>query len=201
MDYRNAHKRQAVRQKLLLEIVQGYEAIVDDPGCFFVADWVEMFPDARVILGLRNVADVSQQVDRQGIWKGPMYWITYFVPELHQGFLMNNLWDEQIKEKYGVGVRSTRYYELHNEDIRRIVPREKLLEFKAADGWSPLCKFLGKGVPSGEDGQAFPHRNDAQAANGLIKSFAIWGVGGGNLDSGWCSGWGIVWGLRWLIKS
>jgi hypothetical protein len=37
-----------VRQKILAEIVKGYVAIVDGPGCFFVEDWVEMFPDAKV---------------------------------------------------------------------------------------------------------------------------------------------------------
>ena len=39
----------AVRQKYLLdEIVDGYTAIVDGPGCFFVEDWVEAFLDAKV---------------------------------------------------------------------------------------------------------------------------------------------------------
>jgi hypothetical protein len=38
------------RHKILAEIVKGYTAIVDGPGCFFVEDWVEMFPDAKVCL-------------------------------------------------------------------------------------------------------------------------------------------------------
>jgi hypothetical protein len=40
----------AVRQKLLAEIVQGYSAIVDGPGSFFIEDFVEMYPDAKVCL-------------------------------------------------------------------------------------------------------------------------------------------------------
>jgi len=43
----------AVRQKILAEIVQGYSAIVDGPGCFFVEDWIEMYPDAKVGLMLQ----------------------------------------------------------------------------------------------------------------------------------------------------
>jgi hypothetical protein len=43
----------AVRQKILTEIVKGYSAIVDGPGCFFVEDWIEMYPDAKVRLFLR----------------------------------------------------------------------------------------------------------------------------------------------------
>ena len=38
----------AVRQKILAEIVTGYAAMVDGPGCFFVEDWVEMYPDTKV---------------------------------------------------------------------------------------------------------------------------------------------------------
>jgi hypothetical protein len=44
----NEHDK-AVRQKLLAEITKGYSAIVDGPGCFFIEDWVEMYPDAKVI--------------------------------------------------------------------------------------------------------------------------------------------------------
>jgi len=105
--------------------------------------------------------------------KGPMYYITYYVPEMHFRFPINNLWDQQTKAKYGVGVRSTEYYAYHNDHVRKVMPKERLLEFKAADGWEPLCKFLGKDVPQGK----YPHRNDAKAANQLMKSSAINGIG------------------------
>ena len=39
--------------------------------------------------------------------------------------------------------------------IRGLVPKERLLEWYAEDGWEPLCKFLGKPVPDVE----FPHAN------------------------------------------
>ena len=35
----------------------------------------------------------------------------------------------------------------HNEHIRSVVPKERLLEYNLGDGWGPLCKFLGKPVP------------------------------------------------------
>jgi hypothetical protein len=107
---------------------------------------------------------------------------------------MNNLWDQQTKAKYGVGVRSTEYYIFHNEHIRKVVPKERLLEFKAVDGWDPLCKFLGKQKPVGKEGENYPHRNDSQAANQLIWSFAIWGVGIW-VCVGLC-GWGLIWGVN-----
>ncbi|KAF2490124.1 hypothetical protein BU16DRAFT_575558 [Lophium mytilinum] len=148
----------AVRQKILAEIVSGYSAIVDGPGCFFVEDWVEMYPDAKVediasdfILGMRKSpqAWLDSVMGSMGkvFGKGPMY------------YLMNNLWDVQTFEKHGVHVRTTDFYLKHNDEIREIVPKERLLEFQAADGWAPLCNFLGKEKPAGE----FPHRNDSRA--------------------------------------
>lgn len=37
----------------------------------------------------------------------------------------------------------------HNQYIKNVVPKEKLLVFHPKDGWEPLCKFLGKPVPEG----------------------------------------------------
>lgn len=33
-------------------------------------------------------------------------------------------------------------YEAHYADVRRLVPKEKLLEWHPKDGWKPLCEFL-----------------------------------------------------------
>jgi hypothetical protein len=41
--------------------------------------------------------------------------------------------------------------------IRGLVPKERLLEWSAEDGWEPLCKFLGKPIPN----QPFPRVNAA----------------------------------------
>ncbi|KAF4634956.1 hypothetical protein G7Y89_g3133 [Cudoniella acicularis] len=158
-----------VRQKILADIVKGYEAITDGPGCFFVEDWIEMFPDAKVILGLRTTPQAWLDSVNGSIGKAfgkPLaYYLTYFVAPMHYGFLMNNLWDAQTKAKYGVGVKATDFYDYHNDHIRRVVPKEKLLEFKAADGWGPLAEFLGKERPVGE----YPHKNDSKAANVLMR--------------------------------
>jgi hypothetical protein len=112
-----------------------------------------------------------------------MYYLTYFYPEMHQGFLMNDLWDAQTKAEYGVALITPQYYDFHDDWIRRVVPKERLLEFKA-DGCPPLCDFLGKEKPPGE----YPHRNDAKAANQIIRSLAMWGVGMRVVVTSWAFG-------------
>lgn len=49
--------------------------------------------------------------------------------------------------------------------MRKIVPRERLLEVELGSGWEPLCKFLGKGIPS----QPFPRVNEAAARDKFVQ--------------------------------
>jgi hypothetical protein len=39
-------------------------------------------------------------------------------------------------------------FNAHNADVRRSVPREKLLIYESGEGWEPLCAFLGVPVPA-----------------------------------------------------
>lgn len=53
----------------------------------------------------------------------------------------------------------------HYAHVRSVVPKERLLEFESKDGWTPLCKILGKDVPAGP----YPRVNDAQATVNLLR--------------------------------
>jgi len=48
----------------------------------------------------------------------------------------------------------------HNDHIRAVVPKENLLEFRAEDGWGPLCRFLGKPIPD----EPYPRINETEIA-------------------------------------
>ncbi|OJD20638.1 hypothetical protein ACJ73_08028, partial [Blastomyces percursus] len=41
-------------------------------------------------------------------------------------------------------------YRRHYANVRRLVPKERLLEYKLGSGWEPLCEFFGKEVPGPE---------------------------------------------------
>ncbi|RYP52338.1 hypothetical protein DL769_010695 [Monosporascus sp. CRB-8-3] len=63
----------------------------------------------------------------------------------------------------------------HNAHIRKVVPKERLLEMEVQDGWEPLCKFLGKPIPD----EPFPRSNEAAAVQqrfkeAVITAFIIW---------------------------
>ncbi|OCK81558.1 hypothetical protein K432DRAFT_403678 [Lepidopterella palustris CBS 459.81] len=168
----------AERQKILAKIVKGYTAIV--------VLSVRTSPEAWLDSVSSSIAAV--------FGKQFAYYLACFVPELHFGFLMNNLWDAQTLAKHNIGVRTTEYYIKHNEHIRTLVPAARLLESNAADGWGPLCEFLGSEKP---EGVAFPRRNDRKAARGLIASLVVYGVGIW-VAVGVCA-WVAVWGGRSLV--
>lgn len=51
-----------------------------------------------------------------------------------------------------------------NEKIRRLVPKNRLLEYNVRLGWEPLCKFPGREIPD----EPCPRRNDMVEFNALM---------------------------------
>ena len=57
------------------------------------------------------------------------------------------------------------YFNNWVEEVKRTVPKEKLLVFSVKEGWEPLCKFLNVPVPE----EPFPKTNDSAAFKKDIK--------------------------------
>jgi hypothetical protein len=49
-------------------------------------------------------------------------------------------------------------YERHNRTVQQTLPAERLLTYDVAQGWAPLCAFLGAPVPD----EPFPRINAQQ---------------------------------------
>ncbi len=59
----------------------------------------------------------------------------------------------------------------HYAQIRSLVPKERLLEFRVEEGWEPLCRFLEKPVPQGP----FLKGNEkAVSFLLLLKHLSVW---------------------------
>jgi hypothetical protein len=46
-------------------------------------------------------------------------------------------------------------YERHNDEVRRTVPPDRLVEWSPSDGWGPICEGLGMAEPD----EPFPFTN------------------------------------------
>ncbi len=70
------------------------------------------------------------------------------VRKLTQGFFGGRTRAECVAKARGA-------YEAYYDEVRRLVPEERRLEYRLGNGWEPLCEFLGVPVPDIE----FPKTN------------------------------------------
>jgi hypothetical protein len=145
-------------------LFDGYVASVDWPGAAFWPELSAKDPDAVVLLSVRDSAEAwwrsANATIFEAIQKGA---VAQEMAEWHEmidamltGF--NGDWRQEGPAKAA--------YEAHNAAVRAAVPASRLVDYRAGDGWEPLCKALGVPVPDGP----FPHVNsteDFRAMTGL----------------------------------
>jgi hypothetical protein len=143
----------------------GCRSTVDWPGTFFWRELVELHPRAKVLLSVRDPQEWYDSVHRtifQAAYAPP----SPGRPQLAPGFremAMALVWDGVFGGRFADREHAIGVYERHNAQVRTSVPAERLLEFRASDGWEPLCDFLGVPVPQTE----FPRSNDTAAFHAL----------------------------------
>lgn len=125
------------------EVFKGYNSSVDWPGASFYALHAKLYPEAKVILSLRDAGkwyDSTQAtIFANPDWTG--------MPPAWRGMakaVISRMFDGDITSRQ----HCIDVYERHNEEVRRTIPAERLLVFEARDGWEPLCAFLGVPVPA-----------------------------------------------------
>ena len=139
-------------------------AVMDAPCNFFTKELVEFYPDAKVVLVERELE--SWYKSWINFCMSAYNPVIFFLGRLDGNVLgrITRIGEALTLPQAGwamtvdqARVRSKDAYRHHYRDVRDVVPKERLLEFKLGDGWEPLCGFLGKPVPD----VPFPHENDA----------------------------------------
>ena len=134
-------------------LFDGYGSSTSWPGCAFLAELRARYPDAKVVLGLRDPASwyesISETVYRviRRRADSPQAW-----RELYERLVWQNTFGGRFEDReHAIAV-----FERHNARVREQVPPAQLLEHRVGDGWKPLCDFLGVAVPD----EPYPHLND-----------------------------------------
>jgi hypothetical protein len=152
-----------------------FEATVDAPACWYYQELMEAFPDAKVILTLR-------EPER---WYASFMTLRNTVNRFRPASQLNpqmaktyRFIDTLVEQTYGGSLdreSCMRVFNEHNEAVQRLVAPERLLVFRVTEGWEPLCRFLGCPVP---EGIAFPHLNEGeQTINDVLESLQSEGAG------------------------
>lgn len=118
------------------------------PCCFFVEDLCEAYPEAKVILNTRDVVDWfnSMQQTLFRIFRWPSWKILrYADPGVCGAWCDHNdlIWSHFCDLDYDDKDKCKRRFLQHNEHVRQVVSRERLLEYDIKQGWKPITAFLG----------------------------------------------------------
>lgn len=137
----------------------GYQAVVDFPMCSFYAELLEAFPDARVVLTLRDPERWFESFDTLVRGLRRLRFGRLFAPKLRATATIF----EHLVRRRVFGGRLDRAacieaFLRHRDEVVRRVPADRLLVYEVKDGWGPLCAFLGVPVP----GAPFPHLNEGE---------------------------------------
>ena len=160
----------------------GFPATVDWPGAFFYRELMDVYPDAKVLLSVRDGAGWARSM-RNTIWAvlygdslmrdlsaarsriDPM-WASYIS-------LMTSMWEKSgllgtIEGGFNENALAGAM-ERYNDEVRQYVPADRLLVWSPGDGWEPLCDFLEVPAPS----VPVPWVNDSSAFADMLNGAAI----------------------------
>ncbi|HKY91529.1 MAG TPA: sulfotransferase [Nevskiaceae bacterium] len=145
------------------QVFAKYSAAVDNPACCVYRELLAAYPDAKVILTTHpGGPDAWFDSTHATIYKMSHMWQARVLRRLAPPFakfagMVNQLiWQRQHRGTMDDRAQAIAFYHRYIEEVRAHVPRDQLLEFSVAQGWKPLCDFLGVPVPS----TPFPNTND-----------------------------------------
>lgn len=142
--------------RYLLDVLEGYTAIIDLPATCFYKQLMAAYPDAKVILNIRDPDKWYGSFHRTLYWARNLLLRRMFattVWKLIEMTLFQGKFDGRFEEKsLAIGV-----YKEHMEEVKRCVSKEKLLVYDVKEGWGSLCDFLQVEIPQD---MSFPVAND-----------------------------------------
>ncbi|GAA0925260.1 sulfotransferase family protein [Nonomuraea longicatena] len=136
-------------------VFDGYRSTVDFPSTLYWKELIAAYPEAKVILTLRDpqawYASVRSTVVAEAEAKvadgdPPPDWLLAVV--------------ERVREEKA----AIAWFEEHNAEVRSTVPADRLLVFEVTQGWGPLCAFLGVEAPA----EPFPRLNEREKFRELL---------------------------------
>jgi hypothetical protein len=138
-------------------VFEGYASSVDYPGCTYWRELVAKWPEAKVILTLRDPDSWFESAHETVLSSRMRNMLARTPIDAFMEATVNRDFGERIDDRAFM----TDYFRRWNEAVIAEVPADKLLVFQAKDGWEPLCEFLGVPVPP----EPYPRVNRRESMN------------------------------------
>jgi len=169
------------------QIFEGHHSSVDWPGGYFYEELTHVYPDAKVLLSVRDPVSWERSF-RDTIWtmshgKTLMPLLAHARAEIDPRWrsyleLVDRMfWGPQgtFADGYDEPAQLIEQMVSHTQQVKRIVPAERLLVWDVREGWSPLCEFLEVDVPDAP----LPHANDRdtfleRVIGGALDALQAW---------------------------
>ena len=124
-------------------IFEGFAATVDYPACSFWRELSDFYPKAKVILTVRD-ADKWFESTQATIFSPPL------LAQL-AGSPLQEFFERTVIGAFGDRIHDhdfmVDYFRRRNAEVASALPSDRLLVYDVAEGWAPLCRFLGVPVP------------------------------------------------------
>ena len=153
----------------LENLFTNFQSVTDFPGCLFYRELHQLYPDAKVILTIRDPEDWYRSASKTIFRSYPslkqlMVIISGYAFRkrirllMRVGWLINNLiFHRTFRFEFRNKHRAIDIFEKHNLEVINHIPSEQLLVYDIAEGWEPLCRFLEVPVPD----HPFPNTNSS----------------------------------------
>eukprot|EP01090_Pellita_catalonica_P018599 TRINITY_DN605_c0_g3_i1.p1 TRINITY_DN605_c0_g3~~TRINITY_DN605_c0_g3_i1.p1 ORF type:complete len:244 (+),score=27.62 TRINITY_DN605_c0_g3_i1:94-825(+) len=152
-----------------------YHATVDWPSCDFYLEQLKQYPNAKVILTVRNserwYASCSQTIFCIQRFQQLITRIMQMIKPNLRDFskLYHTIMDHNFDGKLNDKELCIKHFKQNTEQVKAAVDEKQLLVFEVKQGWEPLCKFLGVEIPD----QPFPHVNSTEEFRKKVRSLEI----------------------------
>ncbi|MBI1178941.1 MAG: sulfotransferase family protein [Alphaproteobacteria bacterium] len=140
------------------QVFAGYRATVDWPGCSYWRELSAAYPAARVILSVRD-PDRWFESTRNTIFSDEMMRrAAEAPPDENRAGMMKKILGDTFGGRFSDRDHAVAVFNDHVAAVKDAIPAERLLVFDVAEGWGPLCSFLGVEVPD----EPFPRTNSTE---------------------------------------
>jgi hypothetical protein len=156
-------------------VLEGWESTIDWPACTYWERLVEVFPDAKVLLTVRDpdkwyescLNSIHEAAERGG--RGELGGDHPPPPEV-MAVINDMIWNGTFEGRFREDREfATDVFNSHNEAVKAAVPADRLLVYEVKEGWGTLCEFLGVEEPDAP----FPHLNDTASFRGMFGMPAL----------------------------
>ena len=168
-------------------LLDGYGATVDWPGCAFWEELAIAYPEAKVVLTVRDperwyesarrtIHDPRRRREISRIAAALAGFVGLVAPDVRRALRLTDrvIWDGTFGGRFADRGHALRVFADHAKAVTAHIPPERLLVYEVAEGWGPLCAFLGVEPPAD---RPFPHLNDAAAFRRRLYGRLALGLG------------------------